>query len=560
MTHLDRLDRVVSDLERDQNLPRIKKLLYCSCYGVWEDDVTRLERVTLREIARGVWERSPTLDALQFQLNRIVKTLNKPVEYAHVANSILRVMTQLYRDTYDITRPLGRPTASPAPATQWLGAEPAKPPMLSPAELEAHVVQALLAHAEQIRLKKLLLCVCKNIWENDPARLMAQNWTDLLRETQDLIPTLENLDYVLQAIVKSLSKPLDYLPIASTLIQSIRPLYENRPKPTDTLFYGIDNSPSRQQPESTQFYESPVYESPAGESPAGESPVHESPAHQSPAYEAPVYEAPAPATGPLHGLNGLTPSLSLTPEEIPTGLLTATHQHATPQHATPQPFNSPERFPPSLMEGRAGESERTTAKFGVGEFAGEEVDEGGELDLGEFGELSGRSPQLVPALGHPAETAPGSAVALAPLDTQDDFGLRLELLRYANPLMVKIVLFSAIHRLFRFSEQDWTELRHHTLLGLVATLRSNYPNFTDVETKLCLTAESIELKENALKTVAALLKVLRPYYGEPEGDQRPERQFMLPHTTINSLEDDLDLLAAALEDDENADENSCQVF
>ncbi|NJM57462.1 MAG: hypothetical protein HC857_08530, partial [Synechococcales cyanobacterium RU_4_20] len=403
MTHLDRLDRVVSDLERDQNLPRIKKLLYCSCYGVWEDDVTRLERVTLREIARGVWERSPTLDALQFQLNRIVKTLNKPVEYAHVANSILRVMTQLYRDTYDITRPLGRPAASPPPATQWLGAEPAKPPMLSPAELEVHVVQALLAHPEQIRLKKLLLCVCKNIWENDPARLMAQNWADLLRETQDLIPTLENLDYVLQAIVKSLSKPLDYLPIASTLIQSIRPLYENRPKPTDTLFYGIDNSPSRQQPESTQFYGSPVYESPAGESPAHQSPAHQSPAYETPAYETPAYKAPAhgsptdetpaPATGPLHGLNGRTPSPSLTPEDIPTGLLTATPQYATPQYATPQhtipqQFNSPERFPPSLVEGRAGESERTTAKFGVEEFGDEEVDKGGAPELWGIGRRS----------------------------------------------------------------------------------------------------------------------------------------------------------------------------
>ncbi len=561
MANMDRLDRVVSDLERDQNLRRIKKLLYCSCYGVWEDSPARLEQVALREIVQGVWERSPTLDALQFQLNRIVKTLNKPVEYAHVANAVLRVMTQLYRDTYDITRPLHRPAsnstsnaaitpASAPPATQWLGAEPHHPAALSPVQLEAQAIQALSSHAETTRLKKLLICVCKNYWESDPSRLVTIGWGDLLQETQDLIPTLENLDYVLQAIVKSLSKPLDYLPIASTLLQSVRPLYENRPKPTETLFYGIENSPVR-APEPTEFYAAPAAAPGVPHSAAVARPM-------------PDPSLDEPATGPLNPI-----SHEHMGDEVPTGLLSSMAPSSlpapppapsvpSPSPASPELFqDQPERFPPSLLEGAAplaaNTAEPTTADPALLEA----------LQRNLAAESLAPNPSVSSDTGEVAalvsNTRPSDTAGLVPQVQQDEFGLRLEIMRYANPLMVKIVVFSTIHRLFRFSEQDWTELRHHTLNGLLTTLRKNYPNFTDLETKLCITAEQIELQENALKTVAAILKVLKPYYGNSDGNQ-PARQFTLLPSPSNSLEDDLAILAAALDDEDEADENSCQVF
>ncbi len=509
MTIPDRLDRVVNDLERDQNLSRIRKLLYCTYHGVWEDDLSRLGRVPLRELVQGVWERSPTLDALQFQLNRIVKTLNKPVEYAHVANSILRVMTPLYRDAYDITRPLSRPgkgletgghfpaleaepmTAQlvappPAPppthatpnATQWLGSEPAAP---SPRQLvDTQVAHELSHHVDNIRLKKLLVCVCKNFWENDPARLVALDWGELLRETQQLIPTLENLDYVLQAIVKSLSKPLEYLPIASTLLNLLRPLYEQRPKAADTQFYGLENSPK--PTEATQFY---------GGDGSGNGSEH---GRAAPAVTS---REPAPAVEPVTAAYW-NPAPAPSALEQPTGML------------TPEAVDWSDRDRPELANGRPSDEHASLAEL--------------------------PSP-----------------------DGQDDFSLRLEIMRYANPLMVKIVVFSALHRLFRFSEQDWQDLRQYSLVSLLTGLRQSYPNFIDVETKLCLTAEQIELSENAMKTVAAILKVLKPYYTD-SGAGAPVRQFALTQAVASSLEDDLAALAAVLEEDERKHENSCQVF
>ncbi|NJN31897.1 MAG: hypothetical protein HC824_16810 [Synechococcales cyanobacterium RM1_1_8] len=289
MTTLDPLERVVSALARDPNLPRVKKLLYCACYGVWEDSLDRLDQVSLREVVQGVWERSPTLEALQFQLNRVVKTLNKPVAYAHVANGVLRILTELYLDTYDMTRPMGRfgalaapmaaqedwfqsnPPASQTPAsqtfpdldlrfqaspanvfeeetasTEWFTAQAAAGPtpaqISAQAAVRAHVVQSLSGHPEQLRLKKLLLCVCENIWENSQERLVAVNWEALLDETQRLVPLFNSLEDVLGAIVNSLSKPVEYLRLAQTILELVTPLYEQS-QPDETQFFGMVPEP-----------------------------------------------------------------------------------------------------------------------------------------------------------------------------------------------------------------------------------------------------------------------------------------------------------------------------
>lgn len=476
MTAPNRLERVIRDLERDPHLLRVKKLLYCACYGVWEDSRDRLNQVSLDDLVQGVWERSPTVDALQFQLNRVVKTLNKPVEYAQVANGILRVLSQLYRDTYDITRPvvrtvvrpltpppsvpvtqarygrsLGQPRHSEPAPTQWLisdsGPSGSSAQRSSEVAMAAHVVQALASHPEQQRLKKLLICVCKNFWENDPARLAATDWHKLIQETQELIPTLDNLDYVLQAIVKSLSKPIEYLPVAQILLDLVAPVYAQH-RLDETQFFGVDNAPML--PEETHWH------------PAIASEVN--------------------------------PTAIVAPEPPVTQV--RYHPHSVGGNGTGHSTDGTAQDSHAL--GGGAEDEKRTGPFAWA------------LPDSPLDNSNAASPEGSPE--RPSQEPP----AVASIDTGESeaFALRLALMRYANPLMAKIVAFSALYRLFRFSEQDWAELRRHDLATLLMALHQRYPNFTDLEVNLCAIAEQLEPSDKALQTAAALLKVLRPHYAK----------------------------------------------
>ncbi len=607
MTSLDPLERVVSVLARDPNLPRVKKLLYCACYGVWEDNVQRLNQVSLQEIVQGVWERSPTLEALQFQLNRVVKTLNKPVAYAHVANGTLQVLNELYLDTYDITQPvMGNrvqlPTSSPvvpsseanypsgnysaapaappvgqglgryepqphyqapaaqeppvgavgeSPATQWFIAGQSDDAGLTPAQLSAqtavraHVLQSLVQHQEQQRIKKLLVCVCYNQWENDRAQLAALDWEHLLDETRQLMPTLQGLDHVLQAIVNSLSKPMEYLRVAKLLVEIVTPLYEQE-RPDETQFFGVVPEPmTAVRPASGPSLGS---SNPAsGYGPGGQRGQAGSP-HTAPMnFSASAASAPpSPASPPLghagsHGLGlpgagvygqshsrrssdemaGSTPTdIAEGSDGPPTGLF-ATQLPASPMDS---------KYPPRALPANAGGDDTAVVT---------EVVQGNPY---------GGSYQLPQNQGHPIAQPVGAGAYkdardgapamgdfvpgrdLMATSTEEeaenaDFALRLNLMRYANPLMAKVVMFSALHHLFRFSEQDWAELRHHSLASLVAQLEERYPNLTDLEMKLCGVAEQLEVPEQAMQTVAALIKSLKPRY--ERAVQSPARDFGL---------------------------------
>ena len=128
MVSLPLLDQVALALSQDKHNQRIKKLLICNCYGTWENQPDRINGIPWRQLLVDTLERSPTLDALNFQLNQLAKTLSKPVEYAQVANQVIEIVQELYRP-----RPL--PVPIPAPLedqTQWFVAPQTTPDQTQP--------------------------------------------------------------------------------------------------------------------------------------------------------------------------------------------------------------------------------------------------------------------------------------------------------------------------------------------------------------------------------------------------------------------------------------------
>ncbi|MEY2975935.1 MAG: hypothetical protein RLZZ435_72, partial [Cyanobacteriota bacterium] len=119
MVSIPLLDQVALALAQDEQQQRIKKLLICNCYGKWEAHPDKVDRISWRQLLVDTLEQSPTLDALNLQLNQLAKTLSKPVEYAHVANQIIEIIQELY-----LPRSLPRyPDPSGGEdATQWFSA------------------------------------------------------------------------------------------------------------------------------------------------------------------------------------------------------------------------------------------------------------------------------------------------------------------------------------------------------------------------------------------------------------------------------------------------------
>ncbi|QLE43452.1 hypothetical protein FD723_25440 [Nostoc sp. C052] len=126
------------------------------------------------------------------------------------------------------------------------------------------VTKHLEQHENSKRIKKLIYSACKNIWENDEETLDRFKLQDLIQELYRLNPTINNLNYSLSKVVKTLNKQAEYALLASIISHEMQKLYItpdeatgillNQPRQEEQIFYNsgqissnsIDKSPNSQ--------------------------------------------------------------------------------------------------------------------------------------------------------------------------------------------------------------------------------------------------------------------------------------------------------------------------
>jgi class 3 adenylate cyclase len=91
----------------------------------------------------------------------------------------------------------------------------------------AEIVQSLERNRNSLRIKKLLFYACKNVWESNQDRFAAIDLKSLLQDVLRLAPTPDQLRYLLDAIVKTLSKPEEYSLVARTIVDEVSKLHFN---------------------------------------------------------------------------------------------------------------------------------------------------------------------------------------------------------------------------------------------------------------------------------------------------------------------------------------------
>ncbi|GCL46516.1 hypothetical protein NIES3806_16430 [Microcystis aeruginosa NIES-3806] len=87
------------------------------------------------------------------------------------------------------------------------------------------VVRYLDSHEEKLRIKKLIFCICKKYWENDPNILEGVAMEDLVKELVQLKTSKEQLTLSVYKLVKNLNHPKAYLGVATVIIEQISKLY-----------------------------------------------------------------------------------------------------------------------------------------------------------------------------------------------------------------------------------------------------------------------------------------------------------------------------------------------
>jgi hypothetical protein len=99
----------------------------------------------------------------------------------------------------------------------------------------------------------------------------------------------------------------------------------------------------------------------------------------------------------------------------------------------------------------------------------------------------------------------------------DPFNLRLELMRYTNPLRAKILLFSALHQKNRLEEQDWVKLKAENLDSLLYTIYEQCETLDKLETCLCTTANNAEDEPSECNQAAgAIIQCMGRFYQDWE--------------------------------------------
>jgi hypothetical protein len=231
--------QAIQTLDRNSQQERLKKLLIYACYDTWEEDAAALHSITMEELVQTTLSQNSTFRDLEALVVELVGTLTKPAEYAQVADVLLDTLEPLYgadggrialgegQDAGD--RPL---TAGDGENTAWLGgaAEQSEAPQnfLSLQRRSAYLLQQSPQH---IRLKKMLICLCRQTWENDNNRLDQVSWDTLLGELTQQFKHMGEVETATRSILKALSKPQTYSLVAQELLDLLSPLYDLEARP-----------------------------------------------------------------------------------------------------------------------------------------------------------------------------------------------------------------------------------------------------------------------------------------------------------------------------------------
>ena len=217
--------QITQALAQEENSSRIKKLMICAARKYWETDPIKVEQTEIKKLISELAHQYPTIESLQIGLAAIVKSLNKPIEYAAIANMILRELGKLYVQENDVQE-----SASLHKSADGLTSQVIPPlsqsadPAISLFDMRLEIVK----FSNPLRAKILLFSLIYYPFtgkEQDWSNLKLYGLEGLLRSVTTVCSSLEALQIKLEEAAHQLNQSEDYLEVASVILKSVKSGY-----------------------------------------------------------------------------------------------------------------------------------------------------------------------------------------------------------------------------------------------------------------------------------------------------------------------------------------------
>ncbi len=325
------------------------------------------------------------------------------------------------------------------------------------------VAQDLAQEQNLVRIKKLLIYTCTQVWENDRHRLDQVSLLNLLQDLRAIAPTTEQLQSRLDVAVYSLSKAAEYSLVSNVIISRVGRLYPD----ADVQRGLIDESVYRaiaqrleQNVNGDRIKKLLLL------------------ACKNAWVTDPTQLAQVNLADLIRDLHGLTPSLITLQAVLESfvNILSKRAEYTLAAHEISNAFQP--LYAEVMTEIRTAMGERAIASLPPAAFA---------------------------------ETRQAQPARSQALDLSNLFDLRLEIMRYTNPYRAKIVLFSLLHQPFtNFAEYE-SMLKDQSLDDLLRMMLQTY-KLSEVEVQLLGVAKNMEDSEDCVQAAHVILGAVKPFY------------------------------------------------
>jgi DNA-directed RNA polymerase specialized sigma24 family protein len=321
---------------------------------------------------------------------------------------------------------------------------------------ELQIAQRLESHAHAARIKKLLLYATAGHWETDNQQLQQRPIQPMLEQLHQLYPTAQQLRFYLYTIAANLTKSREYQQLANVVLLECTALYATA---------GNDNDD-----EPTAFFASSA-----------------------------TPPAPAPETGMLEEQCQIAQILELMPERDRIVKLMLCLMYDTWESDAEKVAQTSIRvLIQSIWQKYASLIEVEHQLVAIVQRLSKAV---------EYSTLASTIvQQIAPLYGLYQDDDEEQSLPL--VQAIDGFDLRLELMKFTNPLRAKILLFSLSDQRFSGSEADWAALKRHGLETLLKKVLATQPA-AELGQNLLAMARSLPDAEDYEQVVDVLMRALK---------------------------------------------------
>ncbi|PSO48128.1 MAG: hypothetical protein BRC33_10755 [Cyanobacteria bacterium SW_9_44_58] len=221
------------NLEKQQQLLMMKKLLVAVCRNYWERDRVTLLSTSIKELITELQQSYPSFNEVKQKLYQVVNQLNKREKYFPIAIQLIKKLSQLYGEVTEETQ---------ASLNQLEAHDNSVDIALNQNSKIANILKTFEQDQNSQRIHKMLFALTQKCWENNPETLSNYPIQQLIQNIYQIYPSLEPISFNLLKIVKRLNKQGIYSQITKTIIAELAKLYPDQEVEQLTSLVNVSNA------------------------------------------------------------------------------------------------------------------------------------------------------------------------------------------------------------------------------------------------------------------------------------------------------------------------------